>query len=640
MELMVTADAVAGAYGGFLVSAYPMGGLAPSLNTNQVLSRRNFSAAFSRPCAVLDVANMNNVTIDLPYCGATSWSEFATNLWEIQLYCIAPPYLATTGAATSPTFKFYMRLKEGYMFMNPIAQSGKAPDFLNMAKVAAVAVGVPPPVVGAVGTLVGTVTGRTRTSDVSAPTKVIQRLGSNSTNVSGPEACESFSLLPNPGFGEDDPLAGNAPTDFSTICAKETEIENFVWSSTDAMDAYVKTIPVTPFYWPSPAGVYSPTNAGYLGLPFNKWRGTCVYRVRVFGSAFHRGTLQVQWVPRSYSPSSSDFTHLVKNVNIELSVAQEVVIVVGFAQPQDWARSRLVSVAGSSDSGDPGFNGFLRFRVGSPLRSAVATSVNVLVTFCARDMQFQWVNTMVSHRNGTTAQFRDIVLQAGTIGESSKTISEIVLVEPAPKFVIGREMADGVEDVKAMVQVPGMCFSWETSPTTLTTYIAGINEVPISNAAFNGWGFAMTSGTPDDPDDDFNAFFGFYSAMYGGYRGSFRWRIRQNTATSSNVFVRLSQFAVNQRTYVLDIPKSNAHSLYIQAAGPWAEFLIPHMVSSRFLPAAYQDTSIQFAFDDAQMWTLESSYSNSEPLWVMSCAGPDCSFLNFLGPPMLVATFS
>jgi hypothetical protein len=87
----------------------------------------------------------------------------------------------------------------------------------------------------------------------------------------------------------------------SYICGKESFIHDEPWADTDELDAVLFSVNVTPQHFETDSTT-TPwrsclTPAAYVGMLFNYWRGTVIYRFQIVASALHRGKLRVTYEP-------------------------------------------------------------------------------------------------------------------------------------------------------------------------------------------------------------------------------------------------------------------------------------------------------------------------------------------------------
>jgi hypothetical protein len=91
----------------------------------------------------------------------------------------------------------------------------------------------------------------------------------------------------------------------SYICGKESFIHDEPWADTDELDSVLFSVNVTPQHFETDSTT-TPwrsclTPAAYVGMLFNYWRGTVIYRFQIVASALHRGKIRVTYEPATSS---------------------------------------------------------------------------------------------------------------------------------------------------------------------------------------------------------------------------------------------------------------------------------------------------------------------------------------------------
>jgi hypothetical protein len=182
--------------------------------------------------------------------------------------------------------------------------------------------------------------------------------------------------------------------EFSRIFAKPNLISIMKWSSSDGVNTTISTIAVTPSQMgannfksisatASPLWVPDPNKhrsyLTHLNDTFAYWRGTLRYRIQAVASGFHSGRLMITWTPEwiDVSPGPGQGASTVPNVHqrytmiLDLQQETELFFEVPYVQSRPWLPTVL---AGSPTAiPNPGYNGYLQFRVLNSLASSSET---------------------------------------------------------------------------------------------------------------------------------------------------------------------------------------------------------------------------------------------------------------------------
>lgn len=142
---------------------------------------------------------------------------------------------------------------------------------------------------------------------------------------------------------EEDPAA------LSSIFRRWTCYTVFSWSGASAVGTRLLHLDVTPglamLAGATGTGVTDNVRffsaAGYVGLPFQWWRGDMEIMVEPFGTPFHRGTLQLAWVPFGSSWSAGDPTSAALNIIFDIEVGQRKVMRIPFARMEPFLQNLI-----------------------------------------------------------------------------------------------------------------------------------------------------------------------------------------------------------------------------------------------------------------------------------------------------------
>lgn len=178
--------------------------------------------------------------------------------------------------------------------------------------------------------------------------------------------------------------------DFSAILSRESRVMTVEWEATDAADVILQQIPVTPgvrlpltTYGTSPQyQVLRPTNLFWFTRAFAYWTGSLKYTIRIPSTKFHRGRIQIAYLPRgSAIVPNLDLANLSWNVIMDSSEDQEITFEVPWSQPFGWLPPKEVDINSYASFGQG--NGALIFKVVNPLISPANQPVSIEVYISA-----------------------------------------------------------------------------------------------------------------------------------------------------------------------------------------------------------------------------------------------------------------
>lgn len=167
-----------------------------------------------------------------------------------------------------------------------------------------------------------------------------------------PGPCSSFpddvlALDPKNELTVDPRTVGAQPRDpliIADFCARPAIVDVLQWQVVDPVDTLIAEFPIHPAYWrkewrtrtaPKISSVrVTMTPATYAAQMFEYWRGTCVIKLKVVASQFHRGRLLATWDPAllvSQAPpkEAARITHV-----IDLATATEMTIKIPYLNHQ------------------------------------------------------------------------------------------------------------------------------------------------------------------------------------------------------------------------------------------------------------------------------------------------------------------
>jgi len=614
----------------------------------------------------VDCANSENVVLQLPWIWPYDYAQMSTGpdgMWNLYLTCLSPIGSGLDGGLTTGSFKVYARLLPGYELCVP-QYEGKRKGALvessslsflgkpgehkvsNMARnvsMVAGALSVIPaiaPFAAAAGVAAKAVEevagwfGFTRESDERHPLPVVSRSVTNVAHVDGMDSSEMAALSINNSISIDPTLAGGNNLDVmanASLFSRWTIVSQHAWSPADAAGANLLSIPVTPFFGRGSGGFIHFPVAGYVGMPFNFWRGDMEYLVIIPVSKFHRGSLQIYWAPYGAS-STVSVTNTTLNMILDVSTNVEQEFVVGYARDRPYLQKAFCT--DDVVITQPTFcNGFLNFRVVNPLISQSATAAVSIIVLArsGANMDFAFPSTVTAYPFGEGYKFSPLPLgisyEGGALGdEESADQTKFSLVESSAAYP-GKEIlwGENVSSVRALLQKPSRLI-W-ASPTLPP---AGSYQVPVLGICNN---YDLSAGLVFTP---FFTYQGWYRVLFTGLACSERFKFMSR----SEVFIGVAPVYVPS-LLTTPVPVTGMVSTLnpMSAMGPGSgyEVTVPYYNSQKYLLGrrSYNTTKIQ-GKDRYNLITIATKASTIVPeIVVYHSFGPDIRVIGFRQVPQV-----
>jgi len=371
--------------------------------------------------------------------------------------------------------------------------------------------------------------GFTREAMPKEPRTTMRRLTSSLAQVDGVDTGEVVGLLSSNATTIDPSPGGGTLVDqisFASLFERWTIID--VFDVTDTSSNVLFRVAVTPFYAASTLGVRYHTVAGYVGLPFNFWRGDMEYLIYIPSSSNFQGSLQVCWDPK---PSNvgffpSDPTHRLSNVMISLNGSSQTILRVS-PSLETPAFESYPLVQANLPTDRTRANGQLVFYVNTPLTGPKAGPYSVRVVIMARagaNMKFgaprNFINTPASIGPLSTK----LTFQAGQLGRTSG-VGEVR--EMNASLVDGEEypvcevlFGEDIESVRALCQK----FSpyYETTPPAGSVVWVCSHLPPPPKTYVTVPPFRYTNANILAPTVMQWTYLAYYAMLFVGVRGSTR----------------------------------------------------------------------------------------------------------------------
>nr|WPV63270.1 MAG: capsid protein [Longquan bat marnavirus 1] len=450
---------------------------------------------------LIDVATSQTLTITLPFVfPCDSCAVYAIgNLWQLWLTCLQPVSTAMPSGQTVTPYTIYGRFLPGYKLSVPVYQGQanapqEAKPLSSGLRGISQAMGALTsfPMVSAVATSVqaGAMTaariaeilGYSRDSQPTNPMPVMQRSTTSLVNVDGVDNSYTAALTCHNRINNDPRLMGGGAEDelsYASLFARKTIIDTVAVTSTLSTGQVFWSAPVTPFYWWCPS-ISDANNLhlsvpGYVGLPFEYWRGDLVYTLIAPMSAFQRCRLQVLWSPRpiplgvpGVDPTPDTYSSI-----FDLTPGSRHEFRVGYQKHLPFMTQIFASATTTLSGQVQGFNGYLSLRIVNPIVSSSSTfDVTTMFIFmsAAPNMRFQKLSNMLA-LNAYDATTTKLVTfnqeypvaftyegEGGAVGDGAAPLLHSSDLVPPSGDYPGDDICfgDNIASVRALMQKPSI----------------------------------------------------------------------------------------------------------------------------------------------------------------------------------------
>lgn len=684
----------AGAYGLYLVCACPYGD-PPTTGTS--VADPNALQASQLPHALIDLSRADDVSFKLDWCypyDFGTFSSMAKRQWRIFVFCLQPVSNGQAATALTGEISFYAWAGEDFEMVVPYPQGKKfldeKRDKINdkvksftggkkASEVASTVAGVAAkvgsyvpflaPMAGTIATGASMVSsaldwfGFTRESGEKEPTPVVERPFSNIANMDGIDTGEVCALSVGNAISIDPRIGGGQPLDeaaFEEIFKHWTLVHVADWDTTDVVGtSLVAALPVTPttaLDKPFDGAVF--TTAGYVGLPFQYWRGDMEYKVVIPISKFHRGAIQVSWLPNS--PAAVDLSNTTLNTIMEVDAENEAIIKVGFAKEVPMLSNRFMNASFPIIVPIGLANGALTIRVVNKLMAPVATA-NTKIFIFARAMANMTfavpkVYEIIEDTNGDDLVVMDMdeayYLQGGALGDEPSEEKVIELVPESGQYASAEIcVGENIKSVRALMQkftqMRALTVAVSTEANTQQgVFLPHFGFIPFSNYANQS--MPVMAGTTHE-----FSWFAWYMCLFVGIAGSVRYKIINTQNTTGRNAALFGATAWPQHTGLPYVPTtqttvSPTAQLWPTEWGKAFEGTVPYYFNRQFSPAFNnptfdaltintEQTRVDYLVSMCATGTIPTGY---QPFGVAyRAAGPDLRLVRFRYTPVVFSNY-
>jgi hypothetical protein len=201
-------------------------------------------------------------------------------------------------------------------------------------------------------------------------------------------------------------------TSIAGLCARESYLTQFTWTSTDTFNDLIFSAAVNP-------NLIDVQNIGtasqrvqmipmaWIGRCFNYWRGDIVFRFRFICTQYHRGRVRITWDPIDDIDTVSNTTASNYNRIVDISQDHDVYVKIPYLRHTAMARvsqANIVKYSPSDTSINADFdNGQLTLRVLTQQTSPVVSAdITVVVSVWGEDMVFSNPDSLPTYQTYDT----------------------------------------------------------------------------------------------------------------------------------------------------------------------------------------------------------------------------------------------
>lgn len=189
--------------------------------------------------------------------------------------------------------------------------------------------------------------GFSKSANLQPTNKIVDIPGYGFTNADGVDNSLVMGASMENSIGSRNDVFGSDldEMDINFICAHESFLKSFTWSTSSATSSELFKYAVSPgslSYTAGPPVVYDSTALGYVASMFRYWRGGIKIKIQITKTAYHSGRLRVSFVPSgTTSTTGYDFNQGYSEI-IDLRTSDQVELVIPFVSNTIWKPVDLV----------------------------------------------------------------------------------------------------------------------------------------------------------------------------------------------------------------------------------------------------------------------------------------------------------
>jgi hypothetical protein len=647
VQVIVRIAVPPGTYGLYMVSAMPRNNAVAASLISDYLVTENVLQPIH---VVIDIAKCTEAVLQLPWIYDRDFSLITvTSLWDLFFTCYQPIATGIAGAFTTGNMKVYVNFLDDYKLVVPHYQgklenndalkkfapkvhkaigNGQGSKLMGVIEnIASQAKGIP--IIGAMASTVEMTAGVaknilsyfgfTRHSNQLMPIPITMRSVTNVANCDGNDASEVAALMRSNTLSVDPMLIGGNEEDLLSnnyLFSKFTLVSVIPWSTASGSGTVLGSVPVTPSFHRRDATLRRHfTTAGFIGLPFEYWRGSMEYLIMIPVSVFHRGTLQILWSQDNFS-LTADPTNVTFNYVYNVAADENQILTIDYVKSEPMAQNRIIS--GTDTISPLGVaNGAIVFRVVNPLlaQAAVASTNIYVFARAGPDMEFSKPRDLFIADDGLGAVvsysvYSDLAIQ-GALGDGPVLETSTPLVVSKNNYPIDLIcMGERFESLRALIQKP-------CKINSIASPIGG--AFLLKPYLYYRPGFNIT-GTEYSP----TTYASYYLSFYIGVSGSERWKF---IGDANSAYIGASRTESTGSTLIF--PTFLDPISYV-GSNRGMEFLIPYYYPKKFITPLISGTG---AVNSTRIATTNTTACRYLTYYSM---GPDVKVIGFRQVPSLL----
>lgn len=585
---------------------------------------------------LVDFSRGGSYKIRLPWRYWYDKSDFSTEgyraWWRLGFMMLTPLQSSFPGATVAASGRIIVKALPGFDMCVTRKQgkfstaaglvsraAGAFSDFPVIGEAARVASGA----AAAVGH-VAAYFGYTRENQQVAPSPMFHKALTNVAQCEGSDNGDVAALMAQ-AYVSSDPTTCWMPDDshleFASLFRRISYVAGYAVTPATPTDTNLLVIPVTPFVVdPSEdrlTGVHLST-AGYVGLPFARWRGTINFHVMCVSSTVHSGRIAAFWSPNGNTAADpSDYTSLTNHA-WDIADATEHVLCIGHAQANPFLQSDFVS---TGSVGQPGINtnGALIIRLLTPFipQEPSNTIIVYVWTSAGSDLDFRMPRNTFKSTLGDSVALDGLVYLQGTpsnaLGAEEPTQPKCVeFVRPGEVYPAEALNYPGqtARSVRALAQ----------KPSEIKTKVA--HQVAYEQRTFRQ-GFLEMQASVREQGFYWDS---YYLSMYLGSAASTRFQV----VSPYKYSVAFSVGEDNEADY-----QGGAKSVQNTGDPRGGSFLLPYASPTRFVNWARPSPLMREALDFMTIQPEDPSEELDFPFNIYRSAGPDLRVAMFRQVPLI-----
>lgn len=353
----------------------------------------------------------------------------------------------------------------------------------------------------------------------------------------------------------------------------ESYLTSFTWETLDLPNTHLFSLMCNPMLGNTtlandPSGsAITLTPSGFASLPFDYWHGTMEIRLQLVASKYHRGRIKVVYDPRRITQSSGTADNVAYNAIIDLAETRDITFRVPWGKAQHWLKvpsavpystgylpfsENREYVADIADSNNGQIGVFVVNELTTPNSTqnndiAINVYTRMCDDFCLSNPRSSGFQGLVFQRLPVTSPTRDsgeplFVEQANMSDASTQVDAPMSTGSPMDLGGI-KDGADHFTRIYPGESVTSLYdllkrYNYHTTAGYTAPTAGNLRVVQNAFPYFRGACADATGRTVDNKLYNFcqTTMLNYCAAAFMGYRGSLRWKVVPDTATT-NPFV-------------------------------------------------------------------------------------------------------